>query len=254
MRTKCRGKRIDGAKCPCPCIQGDNRCLAHKLKMLPREVVTLIFDKIEDLTLLKTYASIYAEALPSYHAKRLEHSKCIASDLISEYNLKILLPNSEMIAEVSRRIESGNQEQIDTSIFLTMFALPGGPHFSKAFANAVQYLLSQFSSRYKNVEHLMSNGLCRLSMFRGYVIDEWKCQIQSWLIGARDVLKTKDQMSGLVFFLITAYITRFRFGKFAITRAIANSIAHSVEEKGVSFFSKRALEKIFTPLYSNFYL
>lgn len=254
MAERCRGKTVDGSKCKFQAAKGDKRCLAHKLKTLPRELVSLIFEKIEDLHTLKIYASIYSEAIPVYFKRKLEVGKLIGSELILQYN-QLGIAQKLILQEATCRLNTNSQEEIDTAIFLLMFAVYANP-FHKPFSNAKTYMYMQFASDFhKSLSRLFSSYELRLCLQLGYLSDDMIREIKAVLISLGNFPSSSlGQMNLLVLFLENAYWNidyYFQNGeqKFAAAGAVANQIAKiKVDDK--TLFSPKAIEKIFKFLYT----
>jgi len=96
----CKGRLVDGTKCG-KNVNGDRFCLAHKLKKLPRELVTLIFSKMESLEELYHYAGIYSEAIPAYLERRLEVGKSIANELLHLNGFSPITTNDRQLVDLT---------------------------------------------------------------------------------------------------------------------------------------------------------
>jgi len=96
----CKGRLVDGTKCG-KNVNGDRFCLAHKLKKLPRELVTLIFSKMESLEELYHYARIYSEAIPAYLERRLEVGKSIANELLHLNGFSPITTNDRQLVDLT---------------------------------------------------------------------------------------------------------------------------------------------------------
>jgi hypothetical protein len=96
----CKGRLVDGSKCG-KNVNGDHLCLAHKLKKLPRELVTLIFSKIDSLEELYHYTRIYSEAIPAYLERRLEVGKSIANEMLHLNGFSPITTNDRQLIDLT---------------------------------------------------------------------------------------------------------------------------------------------------------
>lgn len=207
--TRCRGKTREGGQCKMPAAEGDKRCLAHKLKTLPRELVAMIFEYIKELDTLQQYAGIYPEILPLYFQRKQERGTEIATQLFQKYrNNPRHIPDKVEI--LFGKIESRNRQSIDKVIFQLLFANDWWRIDEKLFCSSWNYLNSLFPEKYSEMgDVILSREMIRC-IFNGKLSAEMKKKITVLLtsMGEGVTFSTSHQMANLLFLLKAVFQLR----------------------------------------------
>ena len=244
----CKGRTEDGKKCNKK-IQGDKFCLAHKLKTLPREILTIIFEKIESIEELYYYTQIYSEAIPAYLNRTLEIGKSIANEMLVLNGIQPLVTDDRKViyktvwkmlfATVKSRIAGSENLQYPElrSIYYRQTQL---------FTDAVQYCKFQFQQNTKNFLENLTNEQClKYSILQGEMSSSLKTYIHNILLLCPH-FRRDYQMTALANILFQAYqLLNFTSsdGKILILYRILTQISE-IEVDGKRLIYLPAIDKI----------
>jgi len=238
---RCRGQKCDGTQCSNKVDHKEWKlCLAHKLKKLPRELLEQIFfefvpssdsPKESDLLLLKTYSTIYSEALPAYFRLKFKMGSWIVRELVA---VPVVFPC---------------RQEVDKAILRMLFLTPWQRSHREIFRTMINYCLNYvFTKCNENEKNVVLN--MKFSYY-GTLNDETKTQIESLLIGWTGY-RHCHQMTNLVFFLERVYRVYYKsnvVGNFWPTKTWFDNIVHevcSIKPNGVSMFSEYGYNAIFS--------
>lgn len=211
---RCRGKTSEGTQCKLQAAEDDNRCLAHKLRTLPREVLKLIFEKIPTLGVIKAYSCIYSEALPAYFKRKLEVGTAIARELVEKYKRSRSCEEA-CLQDVVALVDSGIHENIDKAIWRMLIQNEWHYHEKRVFTLAWQYCELQFRPTiHSDITDLIYSAQMRISIRNcSHAFDclttKAKKDIEVMLLsmGAGFSITVKNQMAILLHLIRSAFNT-----------------------------------------------
>ena len=245
----CKGRIDDGTKCG-KNVKDDRWCLAHKLKTLPREIVALIFSKMECLEELYHYARIYSEAIPAYLQRRLEVGKYLANELLLLNGLP--------------QITTDNRQVIDQTVWKMLFTtvrsrIAGSEHATtqqlkklyytqcRLYVDALDYCMMQFESDdSKKYIRIFREPWVKRSIIQGHLTEQGRARICQRLITICTNFSIEHQMVELANFLEETYpFLNFTSsdGKIQILYRLISQISE-IEVDGKRLFHLPTVEKI----------
>ena len=243
----CKGRIDDGTKCG-KNVKDDRWCLAHKLKTLPREVLTLIFSKMECLEELYHYAHIYSEAIPAYLQRRLEVGKDLANELLLLNGLPQITTNDRQVidqtvwkllfATVRSRVAEFAAAQELKKMYYTQCRL---------YVDALRYCKIQFESEdSKKYIRIFREHWVKQSLFQGHLTKEGRARIWQRLLIVSFDFSIEHQMVELANFLEETYpFLNFTSGdrKIQILYRLISQISE-IEVDGKRLFHLPTVQKI----------
>lgn len=247
----CNGQTKEDKRCG-KMVIGDSICLAHKLKQLPSEVVTLIFAKIESLQQLYLFTTIYPEAIPAYFQRKLEVGKKIAFDLLDEHShSSISITKSRQLVDktiwrmMAYFMIEDTWESGESSDFVQRLN-----DRRQTITNALEYCLLQFETPIANaLKHLMNKDCIKESISRQDITEFAKKTISTFL-SVNCIFSINEQMTALAYFLEhSVFLLPCRFArthkrKVKILYKLISQICE-IEVDGKVLFCLNAVNKIF---------
>ena len=202
---RCRGKNAEGTQCKFNAAEKDNRCLAHKLKTLPRELVEHIFSFLLDIRFLKTYSNIFTEALPVYFRRKLQDGSAIAFEMLEMYETQED-SDEDCSDRILHLIMTRDQKNIEKAVWRLLFLNRWSYATKKLFIQARNYIALPLTY-HRHHKEIIKSATIKKSFLDDRVLPEAKREIEMSLLraGPGFQLTVDQQMANLLCLILTAY-------------------------------------------------